>query len=54
MSRSIRYEEWVQNLLLKSPAVTGVSQHVLEEFIRAWDERGINHERDVLEVEHAG
>jgi len=54
MERSIRYEGWMQRLLRTSQEV-GVSEHVLEEFIRIWDERTVNLSgRDVLEVEHAG
>lgn len=53
--RSIRYEEWMQRLLLKSPETTGVSQHVLEEFIRIWGERVVETDgRKLLDLEDAG
>lgn len=55
MGRSIRYEQWMQSLLLKSPELTGVSQHVLEDFIRIWDERVVVlSERELLDIEDAG
>jgi len=54
MERSIRYEEWMQRLL-KSSTQTQVSQHVLQEFIKQWDERTVSqHERELLDLEDAG
>ncbi|MDP9729673.1 hypothetical protein [Alicyclobacillus tolerans] len=55
MGRSIRYDEWMQHLLMKSPETTGISQYVLQEFIRIWDERMVVTDgRKLLDLKDAG
>ncbi len=53
--KSIRCESWMQSLLLASNENKGVSQHVLQEFVKQWDERTVTqHERELLDLEDAG
>jgi hypothetical protein len=54
VEQSVRYVKWMQILLLTSGEV-GISQQVLEQFIREWDEREVmQDEREFLDARHAG